>query len=384
MSAIHVALEMKEKGKISKAQKLFQHAMALCPRHPDILINYGEFFEDARKDYLMADQLYLQALTYNPGNTKAVTNRKRTSPVVEELDERRLKRIDEKRDVLVQLPETGTALRRVKKEAYFQHLYHTAGIEGNTMTLSETRMILETRLAVGGKSIMEHNEILGLDAAMKYINSTLVHRIGAITVEDILNIHKHLMGFVDPSEAGKFRRTQVYVGSHVPPKPDGIPEQMKQLTQWLNSEDAQQLHPIHFAAIAHYKLVYIHPFTDGNGRTSRLLMNWILMQAGYPPVIIRKQDRQLYYNHLDTANKGDVRPFIRFIADCTEKTIDVYLWATRELGYAQMLRSIADDSEDESGDAKKPSVQKTIDGSSLNSHEHSEAVEIKSENAYES
>jgi len=138
---------------------------------------------------------------------------------------------------------------------------------------------------------------------------------------------------VDPEEAGRFRRSQVFVGNHVPPKPDEIKVQMEQLIEWLNSEEALSLHPIHYAAIAHYKLVYIHPFLDGNGRTSRLLMNWILMQADYPAVIIRKQDRQLYYDHLNTANKGDVRPFIRFIADCTEKTVDVYLWATREHFY---------------------------------------------------
>jgi Fic family protein len=175
-------------------------------------------------------------------------------------------------------------------------------------------------------------------------------------VEDILNIHKHLMGFVDPTDAGRFRQNQVYVGAHIPPPPEVIPESIQQLIQWLNSEEALQLHPIHYAAIAHYKLVYIHPFSDGNGRTSRLLMNWVLMQAGYPPVIIRKQDRQLYYNHLDTANKGDIRPFIRFIADCTEKTVDVYLWATRELGHIQMLAG--SDSEDEADNGDKPKAEK--------------------------
>ncbi len=69
---------------------------------------------------------------------------------------------------------------------------------------------------------------------------------------------------------------------------------------------------------------------DGNGRTSRLLMNLILMQNGFPPIIIRKQDRLLYYQHLVTANDGDIRPFIRFIADCAEKTLDAYLWSTKE------------------------------------------------------
>ena len=90
------------------------------------------------------------------------------------------------------------------------------------------------------------------------------------------------------------------------------------------------MHPIEFAAIAHYRLVVIHPFYDGNGRTSRLLMNLILMQAGYPPVAIQIDDRLRYYETLELANNGDIRPFIRFIAECTERTLDEYLLATIE------------------------------------------------------
>lgn len=200
------------------------------------------------------------------------------------------------------------------------------------MSLAQTRTILETRMAIGGKSIAEHNEVLGMDAALKYINSTLVHRIGAITFEDIMEIHRRVLGFVDIFEGGRLRTTQVFVGSHIPPGPTEVQLLMKEFIRWLNSVETLSLHPIRFAALAHYKLVYIHPFTDGNGRTSRLLMNLILMQAGYPPVIIRKQDRAKYYEYLQQANEGDVRPFIRFIAQCAEQTLDVYLWATAEHG----------------------------------------------------
>lgn len=84
---------------------------------------------------------------------------------------------------------------------------------------------------------------------------------------------------------------QVYVGSHIPPPPSEVTMEVASLVKWLQSHEALQMHPIRYAALAHYKLVYIHPFVDGNGRTSRLLMNLILMQAGYPPVIIPKQDR---------------------------------------------------------------------------------------------
>lgn len=112
-----------------------------------------------------------------------------------------------------------------------------------------------------------------------------------ISIDDILEIHKRVLGHVDPIEGGEFRRTQVYVGGHIPPGPNDLQILMQHFVQWLNSEQALSMHPVKYAALAHYKLVHIHPFTDGNGRTSRLLMNTILMRSGYPPVIIPKQQR---------------------------------------------------------------------------------------------
>ncbi|XP_026756680.2 protein adenylyltransferase Fic [Galleria mellonella] len=338
--SLNAALEMKRNGKADKAMKLFQHAFALSPKHADILNHYGEFLEDTQKDIVKADQLYTLALSNFPEHTGALMNRQRTASIVENLDREMLRKIDDKRDALLSIPENNSALRRAKKEAYFQHIYHTVGIEGNTMTLQQTRSILETRIAVSGKSIDEHNEILGLDAAMKYINSTLLYRLRGITMGDILEIHKRVLGHVDPIEGGQFRRTQVYVGGHIPPGPSEIQQLMAQFLEWLNSEDALDLHPVRYAALAHYKLVHIHPFIDGNGRTSRLLMNLLLMQAGYPPVIIAKQHRHLYYQHLQTANEGDVRPFVRFIAQCTERTLNLYLWATSE--YSHMVPAIGE------------------------------------------
>lgn len=331
--SLHAALEMKRMGKSDKALKLFQHAHALSPRHPDVLTHYGQFLEETNKDIVTADEFYLRALTHYPEHAGALVNRQRTASIVESLDREMLKKIDEKRDALSSIPESDSGLRRAKKEAYFQHIYHTVGIEGNTMTLQQTRSILETRTAVSGKSIDEHNEILGLDSAMKYINSSLLDTMRDITINDILEIHKRVLGHVDPVEGGHFRRTQVYVGGHVPPGPSLITNLIAQYVHWLNSEDALELHPVRYAALAHYKLVHIHPFIDGNGRTSRLVMNMILMQAGYPPVIILKQHRHLYYQHLQTANEGDVRPFVRFIAECTERTLNLYLWATNEFSH---------------------------------------------------
>lgn len=118
-----------------------------------------------------------------------------------------------------------------------------------------------------------------------------------------------------------------------------VPDLMEDFVDWLNSEEALRLHPVKYAALAHYKLVFVHPFVDGNGRTARLLMNLLLMRVGYPPVIVRKQDRALYYEYLQIGNEGDVRPFVRFIAGCTERTLDVYLYATEYAKHQRALTS---------------------------------------------
>lgn len=112
----------------------------------------------------------------NPSHTDALTNRERTAAIVENIDSKCLDLLDKKRDALSEIHESNSALRRAKKEAYVQHIYHSVGIEGNTMSYAQTKSILETRMAVEGKTIDEHNEILGLDAAMKFINATLVNK----------------------------------------------------------------------------------------------------------------------------------------------------------------------------------------------------------------
>lgn len=323
-SILNKALMYKNKGNTEKALKLLRQCKALNPKNPDVLNFYGEGIEP--KDIINAEHHYALALVIHPGHEKAMANRRRSLPKVKQLDLKMLQRIEQKREALMKIPEGNSALTRAKLESYYKHIYHSNGIEGNTMTLSMTRSILESGMAVGGKSVLEHNEVLGMDAALKYINTTLLDNdSGPVTIQQIMQIHKRVLGYAQPLDAGLFRDSQVYVGEHIPPSPYEVQRYMESFQRWLLSRDIEHLHPIELAALAHYKLVFIHPFTDGNGRTSRLLMNLFLMKAGYPPVIMRKEDRFKYYQHLQTANLGDVRPFIRFVATCTEETLDEYL-----------------------------------------------------------
>lgn len=346
--SVQVALALRHSGKTDKALKVIEHAAAIYPNDPDVLNYYGEILEVARKDIITADELYHKALVHYPEHKDALMNRQRTVQVVEQLDLQMFQNIDAKRDMLKNIPDTDAMFNKFKKQAYYLHIYHTVGIEGNTLTIEQLRYLLETGRAVFGKSIIEHNEILGLQLAMKYVK--LLVRLNKIETKEILGIHRRVMGHVDPLASGFYRDTQVYVGSHTPPAPDDIPILMEEFVEWLNSEEATNMHPVRCAALAHYKLVDIHPFEDGNGRTSRLLMNLILIRAGYPPVIILKEHRQQYYDYLKIANRGDVRPFVRFIAQCTEQVLDLYLWGVQKFSeFANLedlsIRTISGESE---------------------------------------
>ncbi|KAL2092792.1 hypothetical protein ACEWY4_012590 [Coilia grayii] len=328
-AALQQAKIMRQEGKREKAHRLLVHALNMNPDFVDALTELGTILEE-EKDVVQADHLYSKALALSPCDKQALVSRGRTLPLVEEIDQRHFDALDKKVRQLMSIPKGNSALRRVMEETYYHHIYHTVAIEGNTLTLSEIRHIIETRYAVPGKSLQEQNEALGVDSAMKYINTTLLSRSGAITENHILEIHRRVLGHADPVEAGRLRTSQVFVGHHVPPHPQDLQRHMQELVQWLNSEEALNLHPVELAALAHYKLVYVHPFVDGNGRTSRLLMNLVLMQASYPPITIRKEQRSEYYSVLEMANEGDIRPFIRFIAKCTEMTLDTLLIATTE------------------------------------------------------
>lgn len=171
----------------------------------------------------------------SPTHDLARKGQRRTQPLVEEIDQQMLSILDAKRSQFLRIPKDSLALKRAKRESYFQHVYHSVAIEGNTMSLVETRVILETRMAVAGKSILEHNEILGMDAALRFLNQSLSERrIGYLTLREILDLHARVLGYVDPIDAGHFRTTQVYVGSFTPPEPTRIMALMEDFVQWLN------------------------------------------------------------------------------------------------------------------------------------------------------
>ena len=319
---------MRAKGEKEKALELLKQCKSLSPRDPDILNEYGEFLEEEEEDIIEAEHHYALALVFNPDHSRAKSNRMRTLPLVKELDMEMLKRIENKRDALAKLSKDNILSHQTNIEAYYQYIYPSNRIKRNTMTLPPPEALVETGTAVGRVRIMEQDAVLGINAALKYINNTLLYKkTGVLGVEDVIEIHRRVLGFENPEIAGHFRAFQVYVSDHVPPPATDVNKLMEDFDDWLCSKEALMLHPIEIASLSHYKLVYIHPFLDGNGRTAMLFMNLLLMEAGYLPVIIRQEQRFHYNKYLKQADLGDVRPFIRFFASCMENTLDEHLSA---------------------------------------------------------
>ena len=205
--------------------------------------------------------------------------------------------------------------------------YTSNAIEGNTLTRQETALVVEEGITVQGKSIQEHLEAINHAKAFDYIQKELIRKNRKDTTQqNILDIHHTILQKIDDTNAGRYRSVAVGLrGSQtILPNPLKVPELMHEFIHWLHSTNTD--HPVKIAADAHYKLVTIHPFVDGNGRTARLLMNLLLMQAGYPSAIIRKEDRSAYINSLEKGQTGgSLNDYYSIIYEAVDRSLDIYL-----------------------------------------------------------
>ena len=221
-------------------------------------------------------------------------------------------------------PISQETLKSLKETINLEWTYNSNGIEGNTLTLRETQVVLEG-ITVGGKTIKEHLEAINHEKAIIYLDE-LVKDNKPITEWNIKNIHQLILKEIDNDNAGKYRRENVTIkgATHIPPDYIKIPELMEKLI--LNYETWNMYHPIIQAALLHGELVKIHPFVDGNGRTSRLVMNLDLMNNGYNPVIIKKENRLEYYEALDKAHTtGNYTDFVKLINKLEIEMLNKYL-----------------------------------------------------------
>jgi Fic family protein len=211
-----------------------------------------------------------------------------------------------------------------------EYTYNSNAIEGNTLTLRETQLIIEEGMTVDGKSITETLEAKNHPEAIKFVER-LVDAKSELTEEVILQLHRLIMSNIT-EDAGHYRTTGVKItgATFMPPPSSQVKPRIDELLKWLR-ENPDELTPIELAAAFHHRFVQIHPFSEGNGRTARLLMNALLMKAGYPFIAtVPKLDRQKYLKTLAEADSGDTSSFMNFIARCAEKALDLYLDALEE------------------------------------------------------
>ena len=228
------------------------------------------------------------------------------------------KELDSKR------PIPKETLKSLKESINLEWTYNSNGIEGNTLTLRETQVVLEG-ITVGGKTITEHLEAINHEKAILYLDD-LVKDKQPITEWNIKNIHQLILKEIDNENAGRYRKENVTIKGalHIPPDFVKVPELMEKLI--LNYKTWNKYHPIIRSALLHGELVKIHPFIDGNGRTSRLIMNLDLMNHGYNPVIIKKENRLEYYEVLDKAHMtGDYTDFIKLVTKLEIEMLKKYL-----------------------------------------------------------
>jgi Fic family protein len=203
--------------------------------------------------------------------------------------------------------------------------YHSNAIEGNTLTLSETKVVLEG-ITIGGKSIVEHLEAINHREAILFLEEIIRHH-APLSEWNIKNIHAIILKEIDKQHAGRYRTENVVIGGaiHIPPKHYEISLLMQHLIL-AYQEEWQAYHPIVSATLLHGEFVKIHPFIDGNGRTARLLLNFELMRNGYPPIIIKKENRAQYYHALDHAHTTmDYEPFLAFVAQWVIESEQLWL-----------------------------------------------------------
>lgn len=214
-----------------------------------------------------------------------------------------------------QRPLALSIVKNLKEDLILRWTYHSNAIEGNTLTLLETKVVLEG-ITVGGKTLREHFEAINHRNAIYYVED-IIKKEKLFSEWQIRNIHQLILKNIDDDNSGRYRQQNVLISGATTAPPDYtlLNDKAKQFIDWYKTE-ANLLHPIERAAKLHADFVGIHPFIDGNGRTSRLLMNLELMKAGYPPCVITVEKRLAYYESLDQWMAfGNTEVFNRFVAD---------------------------------------------------------------------
>ena len=227
-------------------------------------------------------------------------------------------------------PLPNIALHKIKESLSIEWTYNSNSIEGNTLSLRETQMVIQEGITIKGKSLREHFETHNHDKAIDYLYN-VVNDNYVLRSIDILSIHNLVLRSIEEDFAGRLRNGGVRISgaNFTPPNANKVSNYLDELISFINTNPLQ-LNAIELATIFHHKLVWIHPFFDGNGRTVRLAMNLLLMRCGFPPAIILKNDRKKYYDALNQANNGNYQKLILLMCQALERSLNIYINAMPE------------------------------------------------------
>lgn len=234
---------------------------------------------------------------------------------------------DKLRKLNAKRPLPPEVVKKLNEQFALEMTYNSNAIEGNSLTLKETAWVIQDGLTIKGKPMRDHLEARDHYAALSYLYELIDHDAHQ-TISEVLirTIHKLVVRETEAQTAGIYRTGNVMItgSDHTPPDVSALPGLMHDFIRWIGSNQ-KKFHPIELAALVHHKLVSIHPFFDGNGRTARVIMNLLLLQKGYPLVTILKNDRKKYYQALSAADAGEYSNIVRFTAQAVERSLNVYL-----------------------------------------------------------
>ncbi len=222
-------------------------------------------------------------------------------------------------------PLPSIALHKIRESLSIEWTYNSNSIEGNTLSLRETQMVIQEGITIKGKSLREHFETHNHDKAIDYLYS-IVSENYILRSIDILNLHELVLRSIEDDFAGRIRNGGVRISgaNFTPPNANKVSDLLDELINFIN-QNPLELNDIELATVFHHKLVWIHPFFDGNGRTVRLAMNLLLMRVGFPPAIILKNDRKKYYEALNQTNSGNYQKLTLLMSQALERTLNIYI-----------------------------------------------------------
>jgi Fic family protein len=224
-------------------------------------------------------------------------------------------------------PLNATRLRKMEEYFHLNYTYESNRIEGNTLTLQETLLVIKDGITIGGKSVREHLEAINHSEAVDYIKEVVQGKI-ELTERLLKHIHYLVLKAIDKENAGTYRSVGVRISgsTHIPPEPFLLTRLMEEVFEFYE-KNKKIMHPIILAAEMHERIVHIHPFIDGNGRTTRLVMNLILLQNGFPIGNIKgeRSARINYYAALEKAPTDNRHDFHLLIARTVEESLKEHI-----------------------------------------------------------